>query len=69
MGPRSPCAWSPEALLVDPGRVKGGSDMGPPSSHVTAKFLIHCLYPCLLFIENELELCTWELTGVMHGYK
>lgn len=64
VGPRPLCTWFPEALLVGPGRVKSGSDMGLPSSHVTAKFLIHCLYCCPLFIENELELCTWELIGV-----
>lgn len=64
VGPRPPCTRFPWALLVGPARVKSGSDMGPPSSHITAKFLIHCSCCCPLFIENELELCTWELIGV-----
>lgn len=38
--------------------------MGPPSSHGTAEFLIHCLYRCPLFIESELGLGTWEVIGV-----
>ena len=64
MGPRPLCPRFPGALLVGPARVQSGSDMGPPSSHVTAKFLIHCSCCCPLFIKNELELCTWELIGV-----
>lgn len=69
VGPPSLHTRSPEALLVDPGRVKSGSDMGLPSSHVTANSS-HTVYipaPCLL--KNELELRTWELIGVMHAYK
>ena len=50
MGPQPLCPRFPGALLVGPARVQSGSDMGPPSSHVTAKssYTVHVAAPCLL---------------------
>ena len=67
---RSPCGTTASVPTVPWGSA-GGSSKGTEWVRYGTAFLsrhcqilIHCSCCCPLFIENELELCTWELIGV-----